>query len=45
MASLEDEINHLLSYVNTIDCLYEHNGTLHKGAEAKQHIMKSTNTF
>ncbi|WP_228445561.1 DUF5329 domain-containing protein [Thalassotalea sp. HSM 43] len=39
-ANLEPEINHLLQYVATTDCLYERNGTAHKGTEAKQHIKK-----
>lgn len=40
VASTQDEINHLLSFVASTDCKYERNGTLHTGAEAVEHINK-----
>lgn len=40
LASTQDEINHLLSFVASTDCQYERNGTLHNGAEAVAHINK-----
>ena len=40
VASTQDEINHLLSFVASTDCKYERNGTMHTGAEAVEHINK-----
>lgn len=34
------EIEHLINYVKNTDCLYERNGTKHKGYEAVEHIRK-----
>jgi hypothetical protein len=39
-ASTQDEIAHLLKFVETTECKYERNGTLHNGAEAVKHINK-----
>ena len=39
-ATTQDEINHLLGFLESTDCKYERNGTLHNGAEAIQHIKK-----
>ena len=39
-AASTDEINHLLSYVESTECKYERNGTMHTGAEAAEHINK-----
>lgn len=39
-ASTQDEIAHLLKFVETTECKYERNGTLHTGAEAVEHINK-----
>lgn len=39
-ASTQDEINHLLSFITSTHCLYERNGTMHTGKEAKAHISK-----
>lgn len=39
-ASTQDEIAHLLKLVETTECKYERNGTLHTGAEAVEHINK-----
>ena len=39
-ASTQDEIAHLLTFVETTECKYERNGTLHNGAEAVKHINK-----
>jgi len=39
-ASTQDEINHLLSFVESTDCKYERNGTMHNGKEAVEHINK-----
>ena len=34
------EIAHLLKFIETTECKYERNGTLHNGAEAVKHINK-----
>ncbi len=39
-ASSQDEIAHLLKFVELTECKYERNGTRHKGAEAVKHINK-----
>ncbi|WP_226996503.1 DUF5329 family protein [Thalassotalea crassostreae] len=39
-ATSADEINHLLSYVESTQCKYERNGTMHTGSEAAEHINK-----
>jgi len=36
----KNEIEHLINYVKNTDCLYERNGTKHKGYEAVEHIRK-----
>jgi hypothetical protein len=38
--STENEIKHLLNYVETTPCLYERNGSKHHGSEAVKHIKK-----
>ena len=38
IASTQDEINHLLSFVASTDCKYERNGTMHNGKKAVEHI-------
>jgi hypothetical protein len=40
IASTQDEIKHLLSFVATTDCKYERNGTMHNGKQAAEHINK-----
>jgi hypothetical protein len=40
LASTQDEINHLLSFVASTECSYERNGTMHSGKEAVEHITK-----
>jgi hypothetical protein len=44
-ASTEDEINHLLHFVENTDCRYERNGTFYKGSAAVKHINKKYNYF
>lgn len=43
--TLEQEIQYLLSVVKKTDCLYERNGTKHKGEEAVKHIIKKYDYF
>ena len=38
IASTQDEINYLLSFVASTDCEYERNGTMHNGKKAVEHI-------
>jgi len=38
LADTRDEINHLLDFVAGTACQYDRNGTVHNGAEAKDHI-------
>jgi len=40
MASSQDEIAHLLTFVASTECIYERNGTMHSGSEAVEHIKK-----
>jgi hypothetical protein len=40
LASSQDEINHLLSFVSSTGCKYEHDGIMHNGKEAIAHINK-----
>ena len=44
-ATTQDEINHLLVFLESTDCRYERNGTLHNGAEAVEHIKKKYSYF
>ena len=39
-ANNNDEINHLLNFVEETDCIYIRNGNEHKGPEARTHIQK-----
>ncbi|MFT5591792.1 MAG: hypothetical protein ACI8SR_000147 [Oceanicoccus sp.] len=39
------EINHLLSFVESTQCKYERNGTLHSGVDAVAHIKKKYDYF
>lgn len=39
-ASKEQEVQHLLNYVENTDCIYERNGDKHTGKEAVGHIKK-----
>lgn len=44
-AFIQDEINHLLRFVNSTSCSYERNGTRHSGEEAVKHIQKKYNYY
>jgi len=39
-ANTEQEINHLLNFVETTDCSYQRNGTAYNGFDAREHIQK-----
>lgn len=39
-AAMQDEIKHLLNYVQSTQCIYERNGDMHSGEEAVEHIEK-----
>ncbi|UTV99002.1 MULTISPECIES: DUF5329 domain-containing protein [Marinomonas] len=39
-ASTQDEINHLLEYVEKTNCQYERNGSMYNGKEAFDHIQR-----
>jgi hypothetical protein len=39
-ADMQQEINHLLQFVEHTDCQYERNGKMHSGKEAAEHIKK-----
>ena len=41
----KDEINHLLMFVETSDCVFLRNGKEYDGAEAVEHINKKYNHF
>ena len=38
--NMQDEINHLFSYIEKTKCLYERNGNSHTGVDAVKHIKK-----
>jgi hypothetical protein len=40
LASMQEEINHLLKFVQQTNCQYERNGDFHIGVEAAKHINK-----
>lgn len=40
MASTQDEIDHLLSFISNTECSYERNGSLYKGGRAREHIER-----
>ena len=39
-ASPQQEIDHLLTFVESTQCKYERNGTIHTGPEAAAHIKR-----
>lgn len=39
-ANSQQEINHLLEFVEKTECLYQRNGNKHNGIEAREHIQK-----
>lgn len=41
----QQEINHLLAYVNSTQCQYERNGKRHSGEEAVKHIQRKYRYF
>jgi len=43
--STQDEINHLLKYVESTSCSYERNGSTYTGLEAVKHIKKKYSYF
>lgn len=44
-AGTQDEINHLIDFVEKTSCKYERNGSMHTGADAKEHIVKKYEYF
>jgi len=42
---MKKEINHLLSFVENTECLFERNGTSHIGKDASEHIIKKYNYY
>lgn len=44
-SSPQEEIDHLLSFVESTECQYERNGTLHNGVEAAEHIKKKADYY
>lgn len=44
-ANTEDEIKHLLRFVEETDCSYERNGRIHDGRDAAKHIKKKYRYF
>ena len=45
MAGSQQEIDHLLNYVESTPCQYERNGTLHNGRMARGHIEMKYNHY
>ena len=43
LADMQDEIQHLLQYVENSGCEFERNGTVYGSAEARSHIEKKYN--
>lgn len=44
-ADMQQEIDHLLSFVEHTECQYERNGQMYSGKEAVEHIKKKYNYF
>lgn len=44
-ATMQQEIDHLLKFVEQTDCQYERNGKRHTGKEAVEHIKRKYNYF
>ena len=44
-AGINEEIDHLLQFVEHTQCQYERNGKMHSGREAAEHIKKKYNYF
>ena len=44
-ADMQQEIDHLLQFVERTNCQYERNGTFHAGLEAMEHIKKKYRYF
>ncbi|MDP2589504.1 DUF5329 family protein [Vibrio splendidus] len=44
-ASPQQEIDHLLTFVESTQCKYERNGTIHNGPEAAAHIKKKADYY
>jgi hypothetical protein len=42
-SSMEEEINHLLNYIKTSDCIFIRNGSSHDPKKAVKHIEKKYN--
>ena len=42
-ASMQEEINHLLNFIETSDCIFVRNGSRHDPKEAVKHIEKKYN--
>ena len=42
-ASMQEEISHLLNFIETSDCIFIRNGTRHDPKEAVKHIEKKYN--
>ena len=38
LADTQEEIDHLLDFVRNTSCMYDRNGTIHDGPEARDHI-------
>jgi hypothetical protein len=45
LADTQQEIDHLLDFVEKTSCKYERNGNVHTGIEAKEHIVKKYEYF
>ncbi|MGF1844741.1 DUF5329 domain-containing protein [Vibrio clamense] len=45
LASPQQEIAHLLAFVESTQCKYERNGTMHNGPEAAAHIKKKADYY
>ena len=45
LSSTQQEINHLLQFVQETPCQYERNGSIHTGQEAVEHITKKYRYF
>lgn len=45
LADTQDEVDHLIEFVNNTQCQYERNGNMHNGVEATEHIMKKADYY
>ena len=44
-SDMQNEIDHLLTFIENTECQYERNGEMHSGTDSVEHIKKKYNYF